>query len=78
MRGDRGFILPFFVKEQLRRVFAVGVDMMRETAGFGAGPGAMFAAQGDDFLALGGLNGEGCGNDDHSFSVARVVLFDMK
>ena len=78
MRGDGGLVLPFFVKEQARRVVAVGVDIVRDTAGFGAGSGAMFAAQCDDLFALGGPDHEGCGNDDHRLSVARVVLFDMK
>ncbi len=78
MRGDGGFILPFFVKEQSRRVFAIGMDMVRNAAGFCARAGAMLGAQRDDLFALGGLDSEGCRNDDHSFSVARVVLFDMK
>lgn len=77
MRGDGSFVLPFFMKEQPRRVLAIGVDMMRETAGFDAGAGAMLAAQRDDILALGGRDSEGCGDDDHNFSVARVVLFDI-
>ena len=78
MGGDGGFVLPFFVKEQPSGIFAIGVDMVRNTARFGAGAGAMFTTQANDLIASGRLDREGCRNDNHSFSVARVVLFDMK
>jgi hypothetical protein len=77
MRRDGGFVLPFLMKEQPRRVFAIGMDMMRETARFGTRSGAMLNTQRNDLLALGRWNSEGSGNDDHNFSVARVVLFDI-
>ena len=78
MRGDGGLILPLLVEEQPRRILTIGMDMMRDATGFGARSSTMFGAQGDDFFALGSRNGEGSGYYDHSFSVARVVLFDMK
>ena len=78
MGSDGGFVLPLFVKEQSRRVVAIGVNMMRDTTRLSTGTGAMLAAQGDNLIALGGLDSKGCGNDNHNSSVARVVLFDMK
>ena len=78
MRGNRRLVPPLFMIEQPLRVFAVDVDVMRDTARFGAGPGAMFDAQRNDLLPTGWRDREGSRNDDHNFSVARVVLFDMK
>lgn len=93
MRGNSGFVLPFFVVEQAVGILAVGVDMMRNTAWFRAGANAMLGAQGNYLVATGRkLGGDGSGDDDHrmrlaqhsdfanghSFSVARVVLLDMK
>ncbi len=78
MRGNSSFILPLLMIEQPLRVFAVNEDVMRDTARLGAGPGAMFDAQRNDLLPTGWRDREGSRNDDHNFSVARVVLFDMK
>ncbi len=77
MRSNRSLILPLFMKEQPLRIFAILMNMMRDTARFSARPHAMLDAQRDNFLPTGGRNSEGCGDDDHNFSVARVVLFDI-
>ena len=60
MRGDGGFVLPLFMKEQPRQVFAIRVDMVGNAARLGAGPGAMLATQGDDFLTRLRRDGKGC------------------
>jgi hypothetical protein len=78
MRSNGGFVQPLLMIEQPRGGFAIDVDMMRDTARFVAGTGAMLAAQCDDLRASGGRDREGCGDDYHNFRVARVVLFDMK
>ena len=77
MRSNSSFVLPFLVIEQPRRIFAIGMDMVRDTAGLRTGPRAMLDTPRDDLRALGRRNREGCGDDDHNFSVARVVLFDI-
>jgi len=78
MHCNRSLILPFLIIEQPRRVFAIRMDMMQHTARFGPRPDAMLYAQRNNLFAIDRRNREGCGNDDHNFSVARVVLFDMK
>ena len=60
MCGDGGFVLPLFVEEQPRRVFAIRMDMMGDTAGLCAGTGAMLATQRNDLVTPVGRDGEGC------------------
>ena len=79
MGGDGGFVLPLFVEEQPPRVFAIAMDIVRDAAGLGAGPGAMLDAQRDNLFGAGReRSGDGGGDDDHNSSVARVVFLDMK
>ena len=51
MGSNGSLISPLLVKKQPVRILAIRMDMVRETARFGARPGAMLGAQGDDVRA---------------------------
>ncbi len=78
MGSNGSLISPLLVKKQPVRILAIRMDMVRETARFGARPGAMLGAQGDDVRASVSRDSKRGRNDNHNFNVARVVLFDMK
>jgi hypothetical protein len=65
VRKQGGHVGPVFDEDEARRVFAIDMDVVSNTAGFGAGPGDVFQAEVEDSVVRIRRRPNTPDNDDH-------------